>query len=116
MYFYPLLLLQSMSGFTFDRSLCETSQLESSNNLNNSFCSLENSSGLCSLDTNDRTYIFTGLSVATILVSFARAFGFVYVCVNASRVLHNRMFGAVLRSPVLFFDTNPIGKFFLKSG
>ncbi len=94
----------------FCRALCETSEFElGSGDLNNSVCSLENSSALCSLDTSDRINIFIGLSIATIFASFARALGFIYVCVNASRVLHNRMFGAVLRSPVLFFDTNPIG-------
>ena len=40
----------------------------------------------------------------------ARSVLFFYVCVNAAKILHNRMFGAVLRAPIRFFDTNPIGK------
>ena len=28
---------------------------------------------------------------------------------RAARILHNKMFMSVLRSPVLFFDTNPVG-------
>ena len=34
---------------------------------------------------------------------------FYFICVNASRVLHNWMFASVLRALVRFFDTNPIG-------
>ena len=40
----------------------------------------------------------------------ARSVLFFYICVNAAKILHNRMFGAVLRAPIRFFDTNPIGK------
>ena len=29
---------------------------------------------------------------------------------NASRSLHNRMFAAILRAPMRFFDTNPSGR------
>ena len=76
-----------------------------------SVCSLENTTTLCLLDNNDRLYIYSGITAATVFASFARALGFIYVCVNASRVLHNRMFGVVIRSPVLFFDTNSIGTF-----
>lgn len=34
-----------------------------------------------------------------------------HILVNAARTLHNKMFQSVLRTPVLFFDRNPIGKF-----
>lgn len=94
------------------RALCEasTDKLSSlSFNNSSSLCSLGNSSSLCSLDTSDRIYIYTGITVVAILANFARALGIIYVCVNASRVLHNRMFLGILRSPVLFFDTNPTG-------
>ena len=64
----------------------------------------------CYLSTNQRIGIYTGTTAAAILVNFARTITFYFVCVNASRVLHNRMFAAVLRAPVLFFDTNPIGE------
>ena len=99
--------------FLYARALCDSLDLESSALDNfSSVCSLENSSTLCSLDANDRLYIYSGITAAAVFASFARALGFIYVCVNASRVLHNRMFGTVLRSPVLFFDTNSIGKLF----
>ena len=35
---------------------------------------------------------------------------FLVLVLRSSQVLHNKMFKAVLRAPVLFFDTNPIGK------
>ena len=35
------------------------------------------------------------------------------VILAASRSLHNKMLTAVLRAPVLFFDTNPVGEQFV---
>lgn len=64
----------------------------------------------CSLDTNARIGIYCGVTFFAVAMSFIRTLAFYYVCVNASRVLHNRMFRVLLRVPVLFFDTNPIGK------
>ena len=64
----------------------------------------------CYLTTNQRIGIYAGTTAAAILINFARTIAFYFVCVNASRVLHNRMFAAILRAPVLFFDTNPIGE------
>ena len=48
--------------------------------------------------------------MGVIVINLARAIAFFFVCVNASRVLHDRMFASILRVPVLFFDTNPIGR------
>lgn len=44
-------------------------------------------------------FIFAGLSTAQ----------FYIMCTISSIKLHNRMFNAVLRSPMSFFDTNPVG-------
>ena len=63
----------------------------------------------CYLSTNQRIAIYAGCSIAAVVLSFIRALLFYFICVNASRVLHNRMFASVLRAPVLFFDNNPIG-------
>ena len=54
--------------------------------------------------------IYSGLVGTAFILSVTRSAVFFYVCVNAARILHNRMFGAVLRAPIRFFDTNPIGK------
>lgn len=39
-----------------------------------------------------------------------RGFLFFNVCMNSSRRLHDNMFGALLRAPMLFFDKNPSGR------
>ena len=39
-----------------------------------------------------------------------RAALFVLLMLNAARIVHNKMFARILRAPVLFFDTNPIGE------
>ena len=64
----------------------------------------------CLLSTNQRIGIYGGATATAILINFARTISCYFLFVNASRVLHNRMFAAVLRTPMLFFDTNPIGK------
>ena len=64
----------------------------------------------CLLSTNHRIAIYTACFVATVVLNVVRAFLFYYVCVNASCVLHSKMFAAVLRTPMRFFDTNPIGQ------
>ena len=53
--------------------------------------------------------IFSGLVGTASILSVTRSVLFFYVCVNAAKILHNRMFGAVLRAPIRFFDINPIG-------
>ena len=40
-----------------------------------------------------------------------RSFLFYALSLRAARTLHNRMFSSVIRGPVLFFDTNPIGRY-----
>lgn len=64
----------------------------------------------CLLPTNDRIAIYTACFVTTVVLNVLRAFLFYYICVNASCVLHSKMFAAVLRTPMRFFDTNPIGQ------
>ena len=66
-------------------------------------------SELCRLTTNQRIAIYTAATVITVLLGFARCILIYFLFLNASRVVHNRMFGAVLRAPVHFFDTNPSG-------
>ncbi|XP_066090519.1 ATP-binding cassette sub-family C member 4 [Saccopteryx bilineata] len=54
--------------------------------------------------------IYSGLTVATIIFGIARSLLVFHVLVNCSQTLHNKMFGSILRAPVLFFDRNPIGR------
>ncbi len=57
-----------------------------------------------------RILIFFGLTVFAIVTNFARMFVFYTICVNASRVLHNKMFASIMRAPIRLFDTNPTGE------
>ena len=65
---------------------------------------------LCDLDVEQRLGIYGGLLGSLVIVNIVRVVAFFVVCVNASRVLHNRMFASILRAPILFFDTNPVGR------
>ena len=65
---------------------------------------------LCTLNLDQRVGVYGGSVLAVILLNLTRTIAFFFVCVNGSRVLHNRMFASILRVPVLFFDTNPIGR------
>uniref|UniRef100_A0A674EUT3 Multidrug resistance-associated protein 4-like n=1 Tax=Salmo trutta TaxID=8032 RepID=A0A674EUT3_SALTR len=52
----------------------------------------------------------TGLTGATLIFGFARSLVMFNVLVKAAQSLHNRMFNSILRTPVRFFDINPIGR------
>ncbi|CAL8289846.1 unnamed protein product [Lota lota] len=54
--------------------------------------------------------IYGGLTAATLLLGIVRAMLFFHVLVKSTEALHSRMFDAILRAPVHFFDVNPIGR------
>ena len=54
--------------------------------------------------------VYAGLVGTVVLLSIARMFLVFVLLMRASHLLHNKMFAAVLRAPVLFFDTNPVGE------
>ena len=64
----------------------------------------------CLLSENERIGVYGGLLGSLAIFAALRAMLFFVLMLNASRVLHNRMFARVLRAPVLFFDTNPVGE------
>ena len=66
---------------------------------------------LCSLNDKQRIGIYGGLVGSVIFTCICRYLLFFILALRAARILHNRMFESVLRAPVLFFDTNPIGEF-----
>ena len=83
--------------------------------LSNSTCQRGTDSELsdsltCSLAEEKRILTYGVLIVSNLLLNFMKGGAFYLVCNNAARVLHNRMFEAILRIPVLFFDTNPSGE------
>lgn len=53
--------------------------------------------------------VFTGLTVGVFLFSLVRALFVFHLLVRSARKLHNSMFWAVIRAPMLFFDSNPSG-------
>jgi len=55
-------------------------------------------------------YLFAGLVVMVVILSFLSSSFFFAAMINCSRKLHNRMFAAVLKAPMFFFDTNPVGQ------
>ncbi|EGC34852.1 hypothetical protein DICPUDRAFT_55519 [Dictyostelium purpureum] len=54
--------------------------------------------------------IYIGLGVASIVFSACRNFIFFDYTVRASRALHHQLFEALLRAPMWFFDTTPLGR------
>ena len=54
--------------------------------------------------------IYAGLVAVAALFTLVRSFLFYNTTLNSSQALHQRMLTAVLKAPVLFFDTNPVGR------
>ena len=58
---------------------------------------------------NDSVFLLPSLPNKKTVCYSLRLSLFFYIALRASRQLHNRMLAAVLRSPLRFFDTNPLG-------
>ncbi|XP_041448153.1 probable multidrug resistance-associated protein lethal(2)03659 isoform X2 [Drosophila obscura] len=56
------------------------------------------------------TYIFTLITILTIVVTVARSFLFFNLAMKASISLHNSMFHGISRAAMFFFNTNPSGR------
>uniref|UniRef100_A0A665T414 Multidrug resistance-associated protein 4 n=2 Tax=Echeneis naucrates TaxID=173247 RepID=A0A665T414_ECHNA len=54
--------------------------------------------------------IYSGLTAVTVVFGYARSLVIFHGLVRSAQNLHNSMFNAVLRAPVVFFDVNPIGR------
>ena len=68
----------------------------------------------CSLSNDQRIGVLWWPCIGSLFVfSTLRAVLFFLLLLNAARIVHNRMFSRVLRAPILFFDTNPIGLYSL---
>ena len=64
------------------------------------------------VDSHFNVGIFSAIIGAVFLFGLLRALMFFKVAVDASQMLHNKMFASILRAQIGFFDTNPVGKFF----
>ncbi|KAG7234391.1 hypothetical protein INR49_004820 [Caranx melampygus] len=54
--------------------------------------------------------IYSALTAVAVVFGYARSLVIFHGLVRAAQTLHNSMFRAVLRTPVVFFDVNPIGR------
>ncbi|KAA0713356.1 Multidrug resistance-associated protein 4 [Triplophysa tibetana] len=54
--------------------------------------------------------VYGGLTVATVIFGFMRSLIMFKALVSSAQTLHTRMFNCILRTPVRFFDINPIGR------
>uniref|UniRef100_A0AAA9T4V8 Uncharacterized protein n=1 Tax=Bos taurus TaxID=9913 RepID=A0AAA9T4V8_BOVIN len=55
-------------------------------------------------------FFISGLTVSTVLLGITRSLLILYILVNSSQTLHNKMLETLLRAQVLFFSRNPIGR------
>ena len=63
-------------------------------------------------DQKDKTNltIYGCLVGACLIFSIIRAFGFLLISLRCSERLHDKMVVAILKAPVLLFDSNPVGR------
>ncbi|XDA80100.1 hypothetical protein R6Z07F_010094 [Ovis aries] len=54
--------------------------------------------------------VYSGLTVSTILFGITRSLLILYILINSSQTLHNKMLESILRAPILFFNSNPTGR------
>ena len=53
--------------------------------------------------------VFACLAGACFIFTIVRAYGFLHVCLKCAERLHDKMVVAILQSPVLFLNSNPMG-------
>ena len=63
-------------------------------------------------DQKKKTYlsVFACLVAACLIFTIVRAYGFLKICLKCAERLHDKMVVAILQAPVLFFDSNPVGR------
>ncbi|XP_019738048.1 multidrug resistance-associated protein 4-like isoform X5 [Hippocampus comes] len=61
------------------------------------------------LDLDLHLSVYAGLTGAAVVFGFVRSLVFFNVLVSSAQTLHNGMFDSILRTPVHFFQINPIG-------
>ncbi|XP_022343366.2 ATP-binding cassette sub-family C member 4-like isoform X1 [Crassostrea virginica] len=61
-------------------------------------------------ETDFNVYVYGGVISSVFVFGLLRALMYFKVAVDAAKHLHNRMFRRLLRVPIRFFDTNPVGR------
>ena len=54
--------------------------------------------------------IYSCLVAGSFIFAILRGYGFLSICFRCSERLHDKMVVAILQAPVLFFDSNPVGR------
>ncbi|XP_033642849.1 multidrug resistance-associated protein 4-like [Asterias rubens] len=60
--------------------------------------------------TIESAYIYGGLVIILFLMAICRSILSFKIMIKSSRNLHDRMFRTIIKSPTIFFDTNPAGR------
>ncbi|CAL1598298.1 unnamed protein product [Knipowitschia caucasica] len=81
---------------------------EKQDEVNNQNITITN--GTQKLDRDFYLGTYGGLTAATIFLGFFRNILMFHIFVRSAQTLHNHMFNSILKTPVRFFDTNPIGR------
>lgn len=71
----------------------------------------DNSLNWWSITRQNCINVFMGLTFFMIVVTIIKYAAFVSVCMQASINLHNKMFSAITRATMYFFNTNSSGKY-----
>ncbi|KAL7641520.1 UNVERIFIED_CONTAM: hypothetical protein RMT77_007391 [Armadillidium vulgare] len=61
-------------------------------------------------ERNQFIYIYSGLTVALLILSFWRSFSHFYICNMSSSNLHRNMLNSIMKAPMNFFETYPAGQ------
>ena len=61
------------------------------------------------LSTHQTIGIYSGIIGGVVTIVMSRAILTFLICLSAAHTLHNKMFRSILRAPISFFDTNPVG-------
>ncbi|CAF4697955.1 unnamed protein product [Rotaria socialis] len=61
---------------------------------------------------NQRFIIYCAILFVVALITLLRVVATKFMCLNAGRVLHDKMLQRIIRCPINFFDMNPLGRIF----
>ncbi|CAF1547050.1 unnamed protein product [Rotaria magnacalcarata] len=59
---------------------------------------------------NQRFYVYCVIVLILVIFTLLRGILSEFMFLNAGRILHNKMFRRLIRCPIAFFDTNPVGR------
>ncbi|KJE95250.1 multidrug resistance-associated protein 7 [Capsaspora owczarzaki ATCC 30864] len=104
---------RSMGMFLTVSIFVTLSLMQASRNINDWWLSYWVGTITPNVTLSDQTYyleIYGGLAAANSAFTLARAFAFAYGGLCAARNIHTKLLNRILRAPVSFFDTTPLGR------